>query len=190
MPGDTKRNIDRVSYAESASSAHDSESEYQLDDGSEGEQQGESDFHVEDEEAEEDGDDPDKESKGRKRKATGAKTKTASGGTKKAARGTPRETPSLGNWGPEQTSIMINKMAAVIMEHRKEVYTAEGLEKWKGNGGSAINQKIKQTLVKTWAPLGLGKLDAGSQPSTRKKAKVEGNGEGNKKGADGGRSDA
>lgn len=184
MPGDNKRNVTAVSYAESVPSDEESGEDYQGEDASTTQQPSDSDFQLDD--VAESGD----EGSAKNNKAHKQRLKSKanpSPAKKKGARSTQRETPSLAAWGPEQTAIMINKMASIIMEHRKEIYTAEGLEQWRGNGGSAINQRIKQTLMKTWSPLGLSKLDAGAQQSPRKKTKVkEDSGEKDDKGVVGG----
>lgn len=53
------------------------------------------------------------------------------------------------NWGPDQDRALANGMAALILEHRTELYALPALAKWRGNGGSTINSKVKQLLTKT-----------------------------------------
>lgn len=98
----------------------------------------------------------------------------------------PRTTPTLGTWGSKETTMVVNKLAEIILDHRTEVYAVPELKQWSGNGGSAINQRIKQILQKGFGPMGLtlempkgakrGNANGGSSSagSPRKKAKGAG----------------
>lgn len=88
--------------------------------------------------------------------ASSSKSNAHSGAQPPAKR--PRTTPTLSSWGPQQNAILVQKLAQICLEHRTEVYAVPELKQWSGNGGSAINDKIKQVLSKGFAPLGLDKL--------------------------------
>ncbi|CAO1617994.1 unnamed protein product [Sympodiomycopsis kandeliae] len=79
--------------------------------------------------------------------------------------------PSVADWGQEQTAELVQLFAIILLENRKRMYAHPPLARWKGNGGSAINQQAKKTIKKALTPFGLKELpECGTVSKGKKEA--------------------